>query len=76
MLTNEAPIEVDTNTGDCGSDYYSSNTESETQSVASSVYNFTYDNGRRYTLWGGEGKYHQPNDETEQDRVSLAIPLA
>lgn len=71
--TKENVIEVDT-VGAESSDYYSSSASSETQSVASSVFNFTYENGRRYTQWGGEGKYHQPNDETEQDRVSRALP--
>lgn len=53
---SEAPIEVDN--APCDSDY-DSGLPSDTTSVASSVYNFTYDNGRRYTQWGGEGKYLQ-----------------
>ena len=80
----EAPIEVDYSAGDSD---YDSGLPSDTTSVASSVYNFTYDNGRRYTQWSGEGKYLQrmshlfgitsysnllpANDETEQNRLDI-----
>lgn len=60
-------IEVD---NDPHSDY-ESGLQSDTTSVSSSVFDFTYDNGRRYTKWGGDSKYMQPNDETEQDRLDM-----
>lgn len=58
--TSGQVIEVDITEYTAGtSNYYSSNAQSETQSVNSSVFNFTYDNGRRYTTWGGDNKYFQ-----------------
>lgn len=43
---------------------------SDTTSVASSIYNYTYENGRRYHAFRA-GKYVLPNDEKEQDRLDL-----
>ncbi|KAF2690629.1 S-adenosyl-L-methionine-dependent methyltransferase [Lentithecium fluviatile CBS 122367] len=39
-------------------------------SATSSVYNFRYENGRRYHAYS-EGKYPLPNDEVEKDRLDL-----
>ncbi|KAI8934044.1 hypothetical protein NX059_008811 [Plenodomus lindquistii] len=39
-------------------------------SATSSVYNFRYENGRRYHAYA-EGKYPVPNDEVEADRLDL-----
>ena len=40
------------------------------QSVCSSVYNYRYENGRRYHAFR-DGEYLLPNDELEQDRLDL-----
>jgi SAM-dependent methyltransferase len=40
------------------------------QSVCSSVYNYRYENGRRYHAFR-DGEYLLPNDEEEQDRLDL-----
>ncbi len=42
----------------------------QSTSVASSVWNYTYENGRRYHAYRA-GSYPLPNDETEQDRMDL-----
>jgi trans-aconitate methyltransferase len=39
-------------------------------SLASSVFNYTYENGRRYHAYRA-GAYFLPNDELEQDRLDL-----
>ena len=44
---------------------------SSTASVASSVYNYQYENGRRYHAYRS-GNYFMPNDEQEQERLDLA----
>ncbi|KAL2012341.1 hypothetical protein VTN00DRAFT_5059 [Thermoascus crustaceus] len=49
---------------------YVSGAESDKTSIASSVLNYVYENGRRYHSYG-QGKYLMPNDETEQDRLDL-----
>lgn len=41
-----------------------------TQSVRSSVYNYKYENGRRYHAFK-EGAYFAPNDEPEQERLNI-----
>jgi SAM-dependent methyltransferase len=38
--------------------------------VTSSIYNYRYENGRRYHAYQ-DGKYLLPNDEAEQDRLDL-----
>ncbi|KIW72089.1 hypothetical protein PV04_00310 [Phialophora macrospora] len=40
------------------------------ESLRSSVYNYRYENGRRYHSYRA-GAYHLPNDEQEQDRLDL-----
>lgn len=42
----------------------------QSASLTSSVFNYTYDNGRRYHAYRA-GSYPLPNDETEQDRMDL-----
>ena len=42
----------------------------QSTSIASSVFNYTYENGRRYHAYR-EGSYPLPNDETEPDRMDL-----
>ncbi|KAF2204216.1 S-adenosyl-L-methionine-dependent methyltransferase [Delitschia confertaspora ATCC 74209] len=41
-----------------------------TMSVTSSVYDYRFENGRRYHAYA-EGKYPVPNDEVEKDRLDL-----
>lgn len=53
--------EVDSTLGDA---------ESSTTSLASSVFNYTYENGRRYHAYH-TGEYPMPNDAKEQDRLDL-----
>ena len=40
--------------------------EESTQSLTSSVFNYTYENGRRYHAFR-EGQYFMPNDDQEQE---------
>ncbi|KAH8690025.1 S-adenosyl-L-methionine-dependent methyltransferase [Talaromyces proteolyticus] len=47
-----------------------SDTLSDTTSLASSVVDYVYENGRRYHRYR-EGEYLYPNDETEQDRLDM-----
>lgn len=44
--------------------------DSLTASLASSVLNYKYENGRRYHAYR-EGQYILPNDEQEQDRLDM-----
>jgi len=41
-----------------------------TTSVTSTIYNYRYENGRRYHAYR-DGNYFLPNDEAEQDRLDL-----
>ena len=43
---------------------------SDTTSLACSILNYKYENGRRYHAFH-EGEYPLPNDEQEQDRLDL-----
>ncbi|KAL2822794.1 S-adenosyl-L-methionine-dependent methyltransferase [Aspergillus cavernicola] len=51
-------------------DYASASSGSTTSSLASSVINYQYENGRRYHAYR-EGEYMFPNDEREQERLDL-----
>jgi hypothetical protein len=45
---------------------------SETTSLTSSIFNFVYENGRRYSSKRStSGEYVLPNDEQEQERLDL-----
>lgn len=52
-----------------------SSNNSDTTSLTSSVFNFVYENGRRYTSQRSRrtdsAEYMLPNDETEQERLDL-----
>ncbi len=63
----ERPIEADA-TSDYASD--GDTITSDLTSVSSSVFNYQYENGRRYHAYRA-GKYILPNDEKEQDRLDL-----
>lgn len=47
-----------------------SETASSTTSIASSVLNYQYENGRRYHAFRS-GAYVLPNDDEEQDRLDI-----
>jgi SAM-dependent methyltransferase len=49
---------------------FGDSSESYTTSIASSVFAYKYENGRRYHAYQ-EGKYIMPNDEQEQQRLDL-----
>jgi len=59
------PIEVDST-----SDYDSDSIKSDLTSVTSSIFNYEYENGRRYHAYQA-GKYMLPNDDREQDRLDI-----
>ena len=42
----------------------------DSQSLTSSIYDYEYENGRRYHAWRA-GSYPLPNDEKELDRIDL-----
>ncbi|RPA81281.1 S-adenosyl-L-methionine-dependent methyltransferase [Ascobolus immersus RN42] len=74
LLSVEAPLEISDN-----SDAHSTLTaESDGESsdgaslfsAASSVFDFVYENGRRYTN-RRDGKYMLPNDEAEEERLNV-----
>ncbi|CAO2658560.1 Nn.00g062830.m01.CDS01 [Neocucurbitaria sp. VM-36] len=60
-------LEIDSDERDSA---YGDNQSSYTMSATSSVFNFRYENGRRYHAYA-EGKYPVPNDEAEADRLDL-----
>lgn len=43
---------------------------SETTSATSSIFNYEYENGRRYHAYKA-GQYLLPNDESEQERLDM-----
>ncbi|KAK5072211.1 hypothetical protein LTR64_004008 [Lithohypha guttulata] len=61
----QEPIEPDST-----SDYDTDSVGSDLTSIASSVFEYQYENGRRYHAYRA-GRYVLPNDETEQDRLDL-----
>jgi len=63
-------VEVDLRAGDSGYEDDISGWGSETTSVGSSVFNYEYENGRRYHAFRA-GQYAIPNDEVEQDRLDM-----
>ncbi|TQB73934.1 hypothetical protein MPDQ_005413 [Monascus purpureus] len=65
-----ANIEADTfdDTGSVSD--YGSSIASSTTSVSSSVFEYQYENGRRYHAYRA-GQYLLPNDELEQDRLDM-----
>ena len=69
MTSQAAMIEVDDGREN-DSAIGDSDISSFTTSIASSVLNYVYENGRRYHSYR-EGQYLFPNDETEQDRLDM-----
>ncbi|RSL59645.1 hypothetical protein CEP53_005726, partial [Fusarium sp. AF-6] len=65
------PLEADDNLRDDDSAYAASEGSASYQtSLASSVINYKYENGRRYHAFRS-GSYILPNDDSEQDRMDL-----
>ena len=70
---NEALIPGNTNRpieADNTSDYDTDSIDSDLTSISSSVFEYQYENGRRYHAYRA-GKYMLPNDEKEQERLDL-----
>ncbi|KAH7309666.1 S-adenosyl-L-methionine-dependent methyltransferase [Stachybotrys elegans] len=71
-----APLQVDhaaleaSNINDGDSAYGSDSDSAYTGSVTSSIFNYQYENGRRYHAYR-EGQYVLPNDDQEQERLDL-----
>lgn len=61
-------VEVDTDSADSG--IGSEIASIESTSLASSIYGYKYENGRRYHAYR-DGAYLMPNDAEEQDRLDL-----
>ncbi|OBS16098.1 hypothetical protein FPOA_13176 [Fusarium poae] len=71
----EQPLEADDNLPDDDSAYAASeNSGSYQTSLASSIINYKYENGRRYHAFRA-GTYLLPNDDKEQDRMDLVHHL-
>jgi len=68
----QAFLEVDPRQDDSGYEDHVANSGygSETTSLGSSVFNYEYENGRRYHAFRA-GQYALPNDETEQNRLDM-----
>ncbi|CCX04366.1 Similar to hypothetical protein CH063_03417, partial [Colletotrichum higginsianum]; acc. no. CCF44741 [Pyronema omphalodes CBS 100304] len=61
-------IEVDPSLlTDPDNDYYSSDNDTSTESITSSIQQYIYENGRRYHAYYGTEKWHMPTDEVEQE---------
>ncbi|TGZ77539.1 UMTA methyltransferase family protein [Ascodesmis nigricans] len=71
FIHSNEPIEANESDWEIFSDYSSASEAGSNLSVASSIRDYVYENGRRYHRYGDEGKYILPNDETEQDRLDL-----
>jgi len=67
LANRDRPIEADA-TSDYASD--ADSIGSDLTSISSSVFNYQYENGRRYHAYRA-GKYILPNDEEEQNRLDL-----
>jgi hypothetical protein len=52
---------------------YHSGAESSTTSLSSTIFDYEYENGRRYHAYKA-GTYTLPNDETEQERFVWSKP--
>ncbi|KAH7174850.1 S-adenosyl-L-methionine-dependent methyltransferase [Fusarium flagelliforme] len=68
-----APLQVDEEElpgDDADSTYGSDRDSSYTASVTSSIFDYQYENGRRYHAYR-EGQYVLPNDDQEQQRLDL-----
>lgn len=69
LLQDEETAQLEDN-GDADSAYGSNIGSAYTGSITSSIYNYQYENGRRYHAYR-EGTYVLPNDDSEQERLEL-----
>ncbi|BDD55176.1 hypothetical protein MPDQ_007670 [Monascus purpureus] len=69
LPTRDERIQVDTSSDD-DSHFDTQSVVDSSLSLASSVRDYTYENGRRYHAYR-HGQYPMPNDEEEQDRLML-----
>ncbi|KAF1811222.1 TAM domain methyltransferase [Eremomyces bilateralis CBS 781.70] len=63
-------MQLEIDTGEDNDSLFSEEGSTRSASIASSVLNYTYENGRRYHAYR-KGAYLLPNDEEEQDRLDL-----
>ncbi|KJZ78507.1 hypothetical protein HIM_01898 [Hirsutella minnesotensis 3608] len=70
QVDTEAYQYDDTDEGDADSAYGSDGGSAFTGSVTSSIFNYQYENGRRYHAYR-QGQYVLPNDAQEQERLDL-----
>lgn len=71
MAAAEQNIAVDSDiSDDSESSLYQSGSEYSTTSLSSSIYDYRYENGRRYHAYK-DGQYAFPNDEKEQNRLDI-----
>ncbi|EFW18774.1 hypothetical protein D8B26_005584 [Coccidioides posadasii str. Silveira] len=71
LRSDHQPVEPNTDIAIDTSDDDIESFDSDTStSIASSVFNYKYENGRRYHAYRA-GEYLLPNDEKEQDRLDL-----
>ncbi|KAI5796099.1 hypothetical protein FPQ18DRAFT_303768 [Pyronema domesticum] len=54
-------------------DYDSAGYDTSTESLASSIYQYLFENGRRYHSYYGTEEYFLPTNETEQDRYVVGM---
>ncbi|TVY83055.1 Secondary metabolism regulator laeA [Lachnellula suecica] len=66
---NHSPLQIDEDVSETDSAYGTS-VASTSATLASSITNYIYENGRRYHAYKG-GEYYLPNDEEEQARLDL-----
>ena len=70
----ETSIDVDNGDGMSDAGYETDSIGTASSSLASSVRDYVFENGRRYHRFH-EGSYNFPNDDSEQDREDLAHAL-
>ncbi|KAI9883156.1 MAG: hypothetical protein M1823_005070 [Watsoniomyces obsoletus] len=63
-------LEIDPELGTDADSTYSDGSSTRTASLTSSIFDYTYENGRRYHAFR-QGNYLLPNDEKEQNRLDL-----
>jgi ubiquinone/menaquinone biosynthesis C-methylase UbiE len=70
MATGETEIPIDHDGADSAIGDAESSRESDTTSLASSIYKYRFENGRRYHAYK-EGEYWGPNDEKHNDQLDI-----
>ncbi|CZR69130.1 uncharacterized protein PAC_19030 [Phialocephala subalpina] len=70
----ETSIDIDNGVGISDAGYETDSVRTASTSLASSVRDYVFENGRRYHKFR-EGSYNFPNDESEQDREDMTHAL-